>query len=162
MCKWRTRFLRDRLAGLLDEPRPGTPRRITDTQIEQVVVRTLETTPRGATQWSTRELAKATGLRLHPHRSETFKLSPDPQLVEKMRDIVGLYGNPPDHALVRGAPIAASSLVEELQKENSLWYRGVRHASASVVAKDPLTKAFVPHRGVCISADAESVANYPG
>ena len=112
MCKWRTRFVRDRLEGLIDEPRPGTPRRITDAQVEHVVIATLETTPRGATHWSTRDMAKATGLShmtiqriwqafgLQPHRSETFKLSPDPQLVEKVRDIVGLYVNPPDHALV--------------------------------------------------------------
>ena len=59
-CKWRTRFLRDRLEGLIDEPRPGTPRRITDAQVEQVVIATLETTPRGATHWSTRDMAKAT------------------------------------------------------------------------------------------------------
>lgn len=112
VCKWRTRFLRDRLEGLLDEPRPGSPRRITDDHVEQVVVQTLETTPKGATHWSTREMAKAIGLShmtiqriwrafgLQPHRSETFKLSPDPLLVEKVRDIVGLYVNPPDHAMV--------------------------------------------------------------
>ncbi len=81
VCKWRTRFVRDRLEGLIDEPRPGTPRRITDAQVEQVVIATLETTPRGATQWSTRDMAKATGLShmtiqriwqafgLQPHRS---------------------------------------------------------------------------------------------
>ena len=112
VCKWRTRFVRDRLDGLLDEPRPGSPRRITDAQVEQVVIQTLETTPRGATHWSTRDMAKAAGVShmtihriwqafgLQPHRSETFKLSPDPQLVEKVRDIVGLYVNPPEHALV--------------------------------------------------------------
>lgn len=112
VCKWRTRFLHDRLEGLVDEPRPGTPRRITDAQVEQVVIHTLETTPRGATHWSTREMAKATGLShmtisriwqafgLQPQRSETFKRSPDPLLVEKVRDIVGLYVNPPDHAMV--------------------------------------------------------------
>ena len=112
VCKWRTRFVRDRLDGLLDEPRPGAPRRITDAQVEQVVIQTLETTPRGATHWSTRDMAKAAGVShmtihriwqafgLQPHRSETFKLSPDPQLVEKVRDIVGLYVNPPEHALV--------------------------------------------------------------
>ena len=112
VCKWRARFLRNRLEGLLDKPRPGSPRRITDTQIEEVMVRTLETTPRGATHWSTRDMAKATGLShmtisriwqafgLQPHRSETFKLSPDPLLVEKVRDIVGLYVNPPEHAVV--------------------------------------------------------------
>lgn len=110
--KWRRRFLEDRVAGLLDEPRPGAPRQITDEQIEDVIVRTLERTPEGATHWSTRDMAKATGLshmtisriwrafRLQPHRTETFKLSPDPLLIEKVRDIVGLYLNPPDHAVV--------------------------------------------------------------
>ncbi|MGQ0642211.1 MAG: IS630 family transposase, partial [Gemmatimonadaceae bacterium] len=110
--KWRQRFVTGRVAGLLDEPRVGAPRRITDAQIEDVIVRTLETTPRGATHWSTRDLAKATGLSamtisrvwrafgLPPHRTETFKLSPDPQLIEKVRDIVGLYLNPPEHAVV--------------------------------------------------------------
>src|SRR5438132_3681495 len=93
--KWRTRFVEQRMAGLYDEPRPGTPRNITDEQIEQVVVRTLESTPRGATHWSTRAMAQATGLShmaisriwhafgLQPHRSEAFKLSPDPLLVPK-------------------------------------------------------------------------------
>jgi len=110
--KWRQRFVERRIAGLLDEPRPGAPRKITDEQIEDVIVRTLETTPRGATHWSTREMARATGLSamtisriwrafdLQPHRVETFKLSPDPQLIEKVRDIVGLYLNPPAHAVV--------------------------------------------------------------
>lgn len=110
--KWRARFLEARLEGLYDEPRPGAPRKVSDDQVEQVVIQTLESTPRGQTHWSTRELAKATGLSrmtisriwhafgLQPHRSETFKLSPDPQLVEKVRDIVGLYINPPEHALV--------------------------------------------------------------
>jgi transposase len=110
--KWRGRFVEHRLAGLLDEPRPGAPRQITDVQIEDVIVRTLESTPRGATHWSTRDMAKATGLSamtisriwrafgLQPHRTETFKLSPDPLLIEKVRDIVGLYLNPPTHAVV--------------------------------------------------------------
>jgi transposase len=110
--KWRARFLRGRLEALYDEPRPGTPRRVSDAQVEQVVIQTLESTPRGETHWSTRGLAKATGLSrmtisriwrafgLQPHRTDTFKLSPDPQLIEKVRDIVGLYMNPPEHALV--------------------------------------------------------------
>jgi transposase len=110
--KWRSRFLKTGLKGLYDEPRPGAPRKVDDDQIEQVVVQTLESTPRGQTHWSTRELAKATGLSrmtisriwhafgLQPHRTETFKLSPDPLLIEKVRDIVGLYMNPPEHALV--------------------------------------------------------------
>src|SRR6266436_225185 len=110
--KWRARFLKARLEGLYDEPRPGAPRTVTDAQVEQVVVRTLESTPRAQTHWSTRGLAQATGLSrmtisriwrafgLQPHRTDTFKLSPDPLLIEKVRDIVGLYMNPPDHALV--------------------------------------------------------------
>ena len=112
VCKWRGRFVRQRLDGLYDEPRPGAPRTITDEQVEQVIIRTLETTPRGATHWSTRDMAKAVGLNrmaisriwqtfgLQPHRTETFKLSNDPLLVEKVRDIVGLYLHPPAHAAV--------------------------------------------------------------
>ena len=112
VCKWRGRFVRQRLDGLYDEPRPGAKRTITDEQVEQVVIRTLETTPRGATHWSTRDMAKAVGLShmaisriwhtfgLQPHRTETFKLSNDPLLVEKVRDIVGLYLDPPAHAAV--------------------------------------------------------------
>ena len=110
--KWRSRFLKTRLEGLYDEPRPGAPRKVNDDQIEQVVIQTLESTPRGQTHWSTRELAKATGFSRmtisriwqafgsQPHRAETFKLSPDPLLIEKVRDIVGLYMNPPEHAVV--------------------------------------------------------------
>src|SRR5947208_2197188 len=110
--KWRARFLKQRLEGLDDEQRPGAPLQIGDEKIEQVVIQTLESTPRGQTHWSTREMAKSTGLSrmaisriwrafgLQPHRTESFKLSPDPLLIEKVRDIVGLYMNPPDHALV--------------------------------------------------------------
>jgi transposase len=110
--KWRARFLKHRVEGLHDEPRPGSPRKISDEQIEKVIIQTLETTPRGQTHWSTRELAKVTGMSrmaisriwrafgLQPHRTETFKLSPDPLLIEKVRDIVGLYMNPPDRAVV--------------------------------------------------------------
>jgi transposase len=110
--KWRARFLKQRLEGLYDEPRPGAPRTVSDAQVEQVVIQTWETTPRGETHWSTRGLAKATGLSrmtisriwqafgLQPHRTDTFKLSPDPLLIEKVRDIVGLYIHPPEHALV--------------------------------------------------------------
>ncbi len=110
--KWRSRFLKARLEGLYDEPRPGAPRKVSDDQVENIVIQTLESTPRGQTQWSTRGLTKASGLSqmtisriwhafgLQPHRADTFKLSPDPQLIEKVRDIVGLYMNPPEHALV--------------------------------------------------------------
>ena len=110
--KWRSRFLTARLDGLLDEPRPGTPRRITDAAVEQVVTLTLEAKPREATHWSTRAMAARCGLSqstvsriwrafgLQPHRTEAFKLSKDPLFVEKVRDIVGLYLDPPDRALV--------------------------------------------------------------
>jgi transposase len=112
VCKWRARFLRARLEGLYDEPRPGAPRSIGDEEVERVLIRTLETTPRGQSHWSVRGMAQATGLSrmtisriwrafgLQPHRSETFKLSPDPLLIDKVRDVVGLYMNPPEHAVV--------------------------------------------------------------
>src|SRR4029453_1536733 len=110
--KWRSRFVSERVAGLLDEPRPGAPRKIGDKDIEDVIVRTLESTPRGATHWSTRSMAKATGYShmtvsrvwrafgLQPHRTETFKFASDPMLIDKVRDVVGLYVNPPEHAVV--------------------------------------------------------------
>src|SRR6201993_3527556 len=110
--KWRSRFVRQRVAGLLDEPRCGAPRTVEDGHVEAVIVRTLESTPRDATHWSTRSMAESSGLShmtiqriwkafgLGPHRSETFKLSTDPQFVEKVRDIVGLYLAPPERALV--------------------------------------------------------------
>jgi transposase len=110
--KWRGRFLRLRMDGLLDEPRVGAPRTVTDAQVEEVVAKTLEETPRGETHWSRRSMARAVGLSadtigriwhafgLQPHRSESFKLSPDPQLIEKVRDIVGLYMSPPTNAVV--------------------------------------------------------------
>ena len=110
--KWRRRFLGNGCDGLLDEPRPGTPRSIGDNEVEQVVVRTLETLPRAGTQWSTRSMARACGMSsatvsriwrafaLKPHRSETFKLSRDPLFIEKVRDIVGLYLHPPERAVV--------------------------------------------------------------
>ncbi len=110
--KWRARFLTRRLDGLLDEPRPGAPRRITDADVERVLTLTLETTPPDATHWSTRSMAAACGLSqsavsriwrafaLQPHRTEFFQLSKDPLFIEKVRDIVGLYMQPPDRALV--------------------------------------------------------------
>lgn len=110
--KWRQRFLDDRLEGLVDEARPGAPRSISDAQVEEVIAKTLETKPDNATHWSTRGMAKAVGLSqtaigriwrafgLQPHRHETFKLSTDPFFVEKVRDIVGLYLNPPERAII--------------------------------------------------------------
>jgi len=110
--KWRKRFVERRLDGLLDEPRPGAPRKVSDAAVERVLTMTLESTPQDATHWSTRSLAAASGLSrstvnriwrafsLQPHRNETFKLSKDPLFIEKVRDIVGLYLHPPDRALV--------------------------------------------------------------
>lgn len=110
--KWRTRFLKMGLDGLVDSPRPGAPRSITDEAVERVIAKTLEQTPKNATHWSTRSMAEATGLSqssisriwrafsLQPHRLDTFKLSNDPLFVAKVRDIVGLYLDPPDKALV--------------------------------------------------------------
>ena len=110
--KWRQRFLDDRLDGLVDEPRPGAPRTLTDAEVEEVITRTLESKPDNATHWSTRSMAKAVGLSqtaivriwhafgLQPHRSETFKLSTDPLFIDKVRDIVGLYLDPPDRSIV--------------------------------------------------------------
>lgn len=112
VCKWRERFRVNRLEGLLDEPRPGAPRSITDEQVEEVITNTLETMPENSTHWSSRLMAEKTGLSqtaivriwhafgLQPHRVESFKFSKDPQFVEKVRDIVGLYMNPPEHAIV--------------------------------------------------------------
>lgn len=110
--KWRSRFIERRLDGLLDEPRPGTPRTIGDDAVERVVTMTLESKPKNATHWSTRSMAKAAGMSqtaisriwrsfgLQPHRAETFKLSEDPYFIEKVRDVVGLYMAPPEHAIV--------------------------------------------------------------
>jgi transposase len=110
--RWRNRFAAHRLDGLTDEPRPGQPRKITDAQVEEVIVKTLETTPKDATHWSTRSMAAEVGLNqsavhriwkafgLQPHRQDAWKLSKDPQFIEKVRDVVGLYLNPPERAVV--------------------------------------------------------------
>jgi transposase len=126
--RWRGRFAKRGLDGLHDEPRPGKPRQIGDEDIERVIVKTMEESPPNATHWSTRSMAAQTGMSqtaisriwrafgLKPHRTEHFKLSPDPQFVDKVRDIVGLYLNPPAvvlcvdeksqiHALERTSPI---------------------------------------------------------
>jgi len=110
--KWRRRFVENGLDGLVDEPRPGAPRTISDEDVERVIALTLESSPADATHWSTRSMGKATGMGqsavsriwrafgLQPHRSETFKISADPFFIEKVRDIVGLYVDPPEKALV--------------------------------------------------------------
>lgn len=110
--KWRGRFVAERLDGLSDDPRPGAPRTVSDDAVEAVIVKTLESTPKDATHWSTRSMAQDSGLSqstvsriwrtfgLQPHRAETFKLSTDPLFVDKVRDVVGLYLDPPERALV--------------------------------------------------------------
>jgi transposase len=112
VAKWRNRFAEHRLDGLVDEPRPGQPRRITDEKVEEVITRTLESSPQNATHWSTRSMATEVGLSqtavsqiwrafgLQPHRQGSWKLSKDPLFVEKVRDVVGLYMNPPERAVV--------------------------------------------------------------
>ncbi len=109
---WRRRFLERGLDGLCDGPRPGVPRKITDADVERVIVKTLEETPKNATHWSTRSMAAATGMSqsaisriwrafaLAPHRSQTFELSTDPLFIDKVRDVVGLCLDPPEKALV--------------------------------------------------------------
>jgi transposase len=169
--KWRARFVRERLDGLVDEPRPGAPRQISDAHVERVITMTLESTPRDATHWSTRTMAKATGMSqsavsrmwrafaLQPHRVETFKLSKDPLFVDKVRDIVGLYLDPPERALVlcvderarfrrwiaaprscpcrSGCRSAARMTIAVTARPHSLrrstWRRGVSSASAIAV-----------------------------
>jgi transposase len=112
VTKWRSRFATERLDGLVDEPRPGRPRTVTDEHVEEVIVKTLEGTPKDATHWSTRSMAAEVGLTqsavhriwrafgLQPHRQDTWKLSKDPQFVAKVRDVVGLYLDPPERAVV--------------------------------------------------------------
>jgi transposase len=110
--KWRSRFVEYRLDGLTDEPRPGRPRTISDEQVEEVIVKTLESTPRDATHWSTRSMAREVGLTqsavlriwkafgLQPHRQDSWKLSKDPLFIDKVKDVVGLYLDPPERAVV--------------------------------------------------------------
>jgi transposase len=110
--RWRARFIGEGLEGLLDEPRPGRPRTVADEQVEAVITRTLETTPKDATHWSTRSLAAELGMSqsavsriwrafgLQPHRQDSWKLSRDPQFIDKVRDVVGLYLDPPEAAVV--------------------------------------------------------------
>jgi len=111
-AKWRSRFAEHRLDGLTDEPRPGRPRTISDERVDAVITKTLESTPKDATHWSTRSMAREVGLTqtavsriwrafgLQPHRQQAFKLSKDPFFVEKIHDVVGLYLNPPERAVV--------------------------------------------------------------
>lgn len=138
--KWRRRFLSKGMDGLLDEPRPGAPRKISDADVERLIVRTLETKPRDATHWSTRSMAAALGMTqsavsriwrafaLQPHRTTTFKLSKDPLFVEKVRDIVGLYLSPPDRALV--LCVDEKSQIQALDRTQPLLPMSMGHAES--------------------------------
>ena len=160
VCKWRGRFIQKRLDGLYDEPRPGAKRSITDDQVEQVIIRTLETTPRGATHWSTRDMAKAVGrshmaisriwhtFGLQPHRDETFKLSNDPLLIEKVSDIVGLYLQPRPAVAVEARHVA--TVFRELARERN----SPSHSAPSTTMRVPWTKRVMEAAVAVASAEA--------
>jgi transposase len=162
--KWRRRFLRDRVEGLLDEAKPGRPRTIDDEQVAAVIERTLRSTPVDATHWSIRSMAGATGFShttirriwtafgLQPHRQETFKLSSDPLFVDKVRDIVGLYLSPPNRALVLS--VDEKSQIQALDREQPVlpMMPGmperrtpgyVRHGTTSLFAALDIASGFV-------------------
>ena len=175
VCKWRGRFVRKRLDGLQDDPRPGTPRKLSDREVERILTTTLESTPSNATHWSTRDLAKRVGVsqstvsriwrafKLQPHRVETFRLSNDPLFIEKVRDIVGLYMNPPDHAVV--LCVDEKSQIQALERTQPLLpmrpgqperrtHDYLRHgtttlfAALDVATGTVLGKCFSRHRGL--------------
>ncbi len=136
--KWRRRFLEHGIEGLYDEWRPGTPRSITDEQVAEVVYKTLQSKPEDETQWTVRGMAEASGLSkdavhriwktfgLQPHRQKHFKLSTDPFFVDKVRDIVGLYLNPPEHALV--LCVDEKSQIQALERSQPMLPLGLGYA----------------------------------
>src|SRR6202163_444687 len=171
--KWRVRFNAHRLAGLYDEPRVGAPRTVSDDAVEAVIVKTLETTPKGETHWSTRTMAKAAGMShtmvgriwrtfgLQPHITESFKLSPDPQLVAKVRDVVGLYMHPPHNAVVfsfdekpqvqalqRAQPILPMDLGQPERQTHNYLRHGTLDlfAALNVATGEVLTRCTPQHR----------------
>jgi transposase len=175
VAKWRSQFVANRLAGLYDEPRVGAPRTITDEAVEAILVKTLETTPPGETHWSTRSMAKAAGIshamvgriwrtfRLQPHRTESFKLSPDPQLVDKIRDVVGLYITPPANAVVfsvdeksqiqalqRAQPILPMDVGQPERRTHNYLRHGTLDlfAALNVATGEVLTKCTAQHRAL--------------
>jgi transposase len=171
--KWRRRFIAKRLDGLHDEPRPGAARQIGDDEIEAIITKTLESTPKGRTHWSTRAMAKSTGLShstvgriwrafgLKPHRTESFRLSQDPLLVEKVRDIVGLYMSPPDNAVVlcvdeksqiqalqRAQPVLPMDFGQPERRTHDYIRHGTTDLFAALDAKtgNVLGKCYAQHR----------------
>ena len=141
VSKWRARFVEHRLDGLLDAPRPGAPRTIDDSRVDAVIAKMMESVPDAATHWSTLTMAREAGLSqtavsriwrafgLQPHRQETFKLSTDPLFVEKVRDIVGLYMDPPLMAMVRC--VDEKSQIQALDRTQPLLGTGARHPRAA-------------------------------
>ena len=179
--KWRRRFLKDRVEGLLDEARPGRPRTIDDDQVAAVIERTLRSLPGDATHWSIRSMAGASGFShttirriwtafgLQPHRSETFKLSSDPLFVDKVRDIVGLYLSPPNRALVLS--VDEKSQIQALDREQPVLpmmpgmperrtHSYVRHGTTSLFAALDVASGFVI--GKCYkAASRRRVSRFP-
>lgn len=162
--KWRRRFVKDRLAGLSDEYRPGRPRTVSDQQVADVIERTLSTTPRDATHWSIRSMGKEVGLShttirriwnafgLQPHRSETFKLSTDPLFVDKVQDIVGLYLSPPDRSII--LCVDEKGQIQALDREQPVLpmmpgvperrtHTYIRHGTTSLFAALDVATGFV-------------------
>lgn len=168
VCKWRGRFLKMRLDGLLDAPRTGAPRTIDDAQVDAVIAKTLETQPVNATHWSTRTMARETKLSqtaisriwrafgLQPHRQETFKLSTDPLFVEKTRDIVGLYIDPPIKAMVlcvdEKSQIQALDRTQPIFPWRRAWPSGAL-MTTSAMAQQPCSPPWT-------SPPVSSLANY--
>jgi len=162
--KWRRRFQADRLEGLVDDPRPGRPRSISDAEVARVIARTLHDKPRDATHWSIRSMAKEAGLShtsirriwtafgLQPHREERFKLSRDPLFVDKVRDIVGLYLSPPNRALVLS--VDEKSQIQALDRSQPVLpmmpgiperqtHDYIRHGTTSLFAALDVATGFV-------------------
>ena len=175
VCKWRNRFVAQRLDGLHDEPRPGAERTVTDDQVEAIVVKTIESTPKGRTHWSTRSMAKNVGLShstigriwrtfgLKPHVTRDFRLSDDPLLIEKVRDIVGLYMSPPENAVVlcvdeksqiqalsRATPVLPMDLGEPEQRTHNYLRHGTTDLFAALNVKTGkvTSRIFGRHRAV--------------
>jgi transposase len=173
--KWRKRFVMRRLDGLHDEPRPGRARTIRDNQVEDIVVRTLESTPKGRSHWSTRSMARHVGLShssigriwrtfgLKPHLVKNFKLSDDPYFVEKIRDIVGLYMSPPDNAVVlsvdeksqiqalaRATPILPMDVGQPERRTHNYIRHGTvdLFAALDVATGQVIGRCFARHRAV--------------
>ena len=137
--KWRRRFVEHGLNGLYDELRPGVPRSISDEQVAEVVYKTLKTKPEDETQWTVRSMGEETG------RTESFKLSTDPFFVDKVRDVVGLYLNPPDHAVV--LCVDEKSQVQALERSQPLLPLGLGYAEGV----HPRLQTTRHHDAVCRS-----------